>query len=176
MFKNVAISGDIGTGKSTLVRRLAEKLGWKYLHTGEFFRKWHKEHNVPLEASEKIPEELDKEIDMGYQEKMRTEENTIFESHLAGWLAHDVPGVFKVLCTTQYEVAMERAAKRDGVSIEEAKVKAKERADSLKEKFRRLYGVEDRFDPKYFDLIIDTTNVTPDQVLEMVLEKLGPSQ
>ena len=172
-FKNIAISGDIGTGKSTLARSLAGKLGWEYVHTGTFFRKWHEEHGVPLEESEKIPPELDRQIDMDYQKKMETDDHTIFESQLAGWLAKDFADVLKVLCVTDEEVRMQRAANRDGSSVEEAKNHADIRSKSLDEKFKNLYGVENRFDPNYFDLVVDTTSNSPEEVLAMVMEKLS---
>jgi cytidylate kinase len=54
----------------------------------------------------------------------------------------------------------------------EAKKNAKLRAEALTRKFKKLYGVKNHLDPKYFDLVIDTTNKTPEQVLEIVLAKL----
>lgn len=174
-YKNIAISGAIGTGKSTLARNLAQKLGWPLLSSGTFFRKWHEEHGVPLSESEKIPAELDREIDFGYQKKMQNEEHIIFESHLAGWLGKDLPMVFKILCTADDKVRMERAAKRDNLTIKEAIDEAKQRSKAHQEKFKRLYGIDDQFDPEYFDLIVDTTKMTPDQVLQEVLDKISSS-
>ncbi len=171
-YKNIAISGPIGSGKSTLARSLEEKLGWKLLHAGEFFRKWHEENHVPLEESEKVPEDLDKQIDLGYQKKMEEEEHMIFESHLAGWLARDIPEVLKVLCTADLQTRMNRAAAREGVSPEEALKEADQRSEAHREKFERLYGVKDRFNPEYFDLVIDSGKLSPQEALEEVLKKL----
>lgn len=172
-FKNVAISGDIGTGKTTLAKKLAEKLGWKYLNAGEYFRAWHLENNIPLNETEKIPEEKDKELDLGFQEKMRVGESTIFESRLAGWLSRDFKEVLKVLCVADFETAAKRASERDEVSLEEGTNNAKIRSSALKEKFKKLYGVEDYLDPKYFDLVVDTGQNNPDQALEIVLSRLS---
>lgn len=171
-FKSIAISGPIGSGKSTLARKLADKLGWPLESSGTFFRKWHSEHNVPLAQSSKIPEELDKKIDFGYQKQMKERKGVIFESHLAGWLAKDMPGVLKVLCIGEEGVRMERASRRDGLSVEEASKEAQERSTSHQEKFKRLYEIDDRFDPKYFDLVVDTSKLDPEETLEKVLEKL----
>ena len=171
-FKNIAISGDIGTGKTTLAKNLAKKLGWQHLSTGEYFRKWHEEHGIPLEKTGEVPEEVDKAIDFEYQAKMRDEEHIIFESRLAGWLSRDFSYVFRVLCVTNFEEAMKRVAKRDRISVEEAKEKSHERSKALEEKFYNLYGTNDFLDPKYFDLVVDTTNISFSETLEFVLKAL----
>lgn len=172
-FRNIAISGDIGTGKTTLAKNLAEKLGWTHLHAGEYFRQWHKLHNLPLDQTEKIPPQVDREMDFDYQRMMSSEEKIVFESHLAGWLAKDLEDVYKILCITDLKVSMERAAQRDGVSVEQATKFAKTRSLALGRKFKKLYGVENHLDPKYFDLVIDTTNKTPEEVLEDVLKSIS---
>ncbi|OGE14472.1 hypothetical protein A3F00_00550 [Candidatus Daviesbacteria bacterium RIFCSPHIGHO2_12_FULL_37_11] len=173
-FKNIAISGDTGTGKTTLAKKLAKKLGWQHLSTGEYFRKWHGEHGIPLEKTGEIPEEVDKEIDFGYQTKMQDEEHIIFESRLSGWLSKNFPFVFRIICITDFEVAMERVSKRDRISIEEAKEKSQERSKALQEKFENLYGVKNFLDPEYFNLVVDTTNMDPLETLEFVLDALPP--
>ena len=171
-YKNIAISGDIGTGKTTLARALGEKLGWQHLSAGEYFRKWHEEHGIPLEHTGKVPPEVDKAIDFGFQEQMQTKKHIIFESRLAGWLSRDFPGVYRILCVTDFEVAMERVAKRDRISVEEAKEKSQERSKALEEKFYNLYGTNDFLDPKYFNLVVDTTNISPSETLDFVLKAL----
>jgi cytidylate kinase len=171
-YKNIVISGGIGTGKSTLARNLAQKLEWEMISSGEWFRRWHAEHEVPLDQPDEIPPEVDREIDFGLQEKMESEEGIVFESHLGGWLARDLSETFKVLCIASWEEMMRRAAKRDGKTLEEEDAYAKKRGDTLYNKFKHLYGVEDTFDHSFFDLVVDTTTLTPEQVLEQVLVAL----
>lgn len=171
-YKNIVISGEIGTGKTTLAYNLARELGWEALSGGQFIRKWHEEHSLPLNDTMKIPEEVDREMDMSFKKRMKEDKGVIFESHLAGWLAKDFPETLKVLCIADFEVMMERVAERQGVSVEEARQEYSKRPMDLYKKFKRLYGVENNFDRRYFDLIIDTTNLTKEEVVEKVLEKL----
>jgi CMP/dCMP kinase len=171
-FKNIAISGDIGTGKSTLARLLSEKLGWEYISAGNYFRDWYKKQGMDVSKVYGIPEEEDRKMEADFKREMAVKPNAIFESRLAGWLAKDYPETLKVLCTVSDEEAYKRVAKRDSVSEEEAKNLSIQRAKDLVDKFNKLYGVSDFLDPKYFDLVIDTTTLKPDQVLEKVLEKL----
>jgi len=168
-YKNVVISGGIGTGKSTLARNLSKKLGWKMISSGEYIRQWHADNNIPLDQPDLIPKDIDHQLDYGLQEKMRTEEGVVFESHLGGWLAKDIDTTFKVLCTAEWDTMIDRASKRDGKSFLEEERYAKKRGDTLYAKFKKLYEVEDGFDLEYFDLVVDTTTLTPEEVLKKVL-------
>jgi CMP/dCMP kinase len=172
-FKNIAISGDIGTGKSTLARLLSEKLNWKYVSAGNYFRDWYKTQGMDVSKVYGIPEEEDRKMEADFKKEMGEKSDVVFESRLAGWLAQDYPETLKVLCTVSDSEAYKRVAKRDSVSVEEAEKLSKQRARDLVDKFNKLYGVSDFLDEKYFDLVVDTTNLSPDQVLEKVLEKLG---
>lgn len=172
-FKNIAISGDIGTGKSTLARLLSEKLGWEYISAGNYFRDWYKSQSMDVSKVYGIPEEEDRKMEADFKKEMQEKSDTIFESRLAGWLAKDYPQTLKVLCVVDEGQAFKRVAKRDSISLEEAQRLSKQRAQDLVDKFNKLYGVSDYLDPKYFDLVIDTTNLSPDQVLDKVLEKLN---
>ena len=68
-YKNIVICGDVGTGTTTLAKGLAEKLGWKYLSAGDFFRDYHKKHNIPLWNKAAIPDEIEKKIDYEFLKK-----------------------------------------------------------------------------------------------------------
>ena len=172
-FKNIVISGGIGTGKSTLARNLSKKLGWEMISAGEWFRRWHQEQGIPLDAPDLVPEDVDEQIDYGLRDKMRDEEGVVFEAHLGGWLAKDLQETFTVLCVAEWDTMIERAAKRDGMSFLEEERFAKTRGETLAKKFKKLYKVSDTFDPKFFDFVVDTTSLTPEEVLGLVVEKIG---
>ncbi len=170
--KNIVISGGIGTGKSTLARNLAKKLGWQMISSGEWFRRWHEENNIPLERKDLVPDDIDEQLDFGLQKKMKENEHIVFESHLGGWLAKDLAETFKVLCIAEWDTMIDRAAKRDGKTFLEEERFAKDRGEILQQKFERLYKVKDTFDPNFYDLVVDTTTLTPEQVLVQVLAHL----
>jgi predicted cytidylate kinase len=172
IYKNIAISGGSGTGKTTLSNNLAKKLGWRHLNNGEFIRLWYQENKIDLNRTDQVPESIDRKIDDEFLEKMKSDSRTIFESRLAGWQARDIREVFKVLCTVDKEEALNRVSKRDLSNNEEAEHTIEKRERGLAEKFEKLYGVTDYLNPQYFDLVVDTTTLTPEEVLEKVLEKL----
>lgn len=171
-FKNIAISGLTGSGKSTLARKLAEKLGWKVVSSGSFIRKWHEENGVPLVEPDKIPEEVDRKMDMSYQKMLRTESGIVFESRLAGWLSKKFPETLRVMVKCEPAVAAQRISGRDGVDGEQAMKEGATREELLKEKFIRLYDAGDYLDEKNFDLVIDTAKVSADEAMQLVLGKM----
>lgn len=172
-FKNIAISGVGGTGKSTLARGLAEKLGWKVISSGTFIRKWHEDNEVPLVEPDKIPEEVDRKMDMSYQELMRTGEGIVFESRLAGWLSKNFEQTFKILIKCDQKVGASRIAQREDATLDEIIREQEIREGLLKEKFIRLYNAGDYLDERNFDVVIDTTSVSAREVLETTLKKMN---
>lgn len=95
------------------------------------------------------------------------------EGWLAGFIAQGIPGVLKVILICQDEERIIRFAKRENVSLEVAGKEIKIREENLFNKWKRTYGREDFFDPKYYDLVIDATCLKTREVLDLVLEKIG---
>ncbi len=173
IIKNIAISGLTGSGKSTLAKKLAANLGWEFMSTGNFIRKWQQDNDVPFLEPDKIPEEVDKKIDYGYQELMKNKNGMVFESRLAGWLSKNFPETFKVLVKCKESVAAERISSRDGVDGERAMKEGALREGMLKDKFIRLYDAGDYLDEENFDLVIDTAKVGADEAMQLVLDKVN---
>lgn len=171
--KNIAVTGWSGTGKSTIAKLLAEKLGWEYLSIGNFVRQWHKENNIPIDSPDLVPEQLDRRIDNEYKQKMIDGENMVLEGHLIGWLAKDIETTFNVLCICDYDELIRRISQRDSIDSKKAEEDLSKRSHILYEKFKKLYGVENVFDESYFDMIIDTTKLKPEQIIDQIMLRLG---
>ena len=169
-YQNIALSGDVGTGTTTLGRNVPSTLDWQHVNAGDYFRAYHRERGIPLEKTKEIPEEVDRQLDGQFADDMAVQTEKVFESHLAGWLARDLPKTYKILCITDQRVAMPRIAAREGWSIDEATKYSQQRTRDLNEKFKYLYGVEDPYDPRLFDLVIDTTDLSAGSVLDFALK------
>jgi cytidylate kinase len=168
-FQNIVISGDIGTGTSTLAKNLSSELGWECLSVGSFFRQYALEHHLPLWDKASVPVEVEKEIDYLFQDKMKKEVNKLFEGHYSGWFAKDLPKSFRILLNADLEVCLERAVKRLDHTHLETREEVFKRREGIIEKFKTVYGEDDYLNPAYFNLMIDTTNITPEEVLKRVL-------
>ncbi|OGY31804.1 MAG: hypothetical protein A3A57_02840 [Candidatus Woykebacteria bacterium RIFCSPLOWO2_01_FULL_41_12] len=168
-YKNIVVSGNVGTGTSTLAKGLTEKLAWRYISAGDFFRDYFKNHNIPLWDKSKIPDDLDKKIDLDYFEKMKKESNIVFDSHYGGWFARDLPDVFKIVLICDKKEATKRIIEREHTHKERPEEVEKRRIQ-LKKKFRKLYSNDDYEDPKFFDIVIDTGSSSAEETLEKVYQ------
>ncbi len=172
-YKNIAVSGKIiASGSSTLAKLLVEKLGWRFSSAGDLMRQHCQEIGWPIERYHEIPDEMDREIDRKAREMLEKGEHLVHEGWLAGWLAKDLPHVFRVLCVAPLAIRIKRFAQREGDSLAEARKKVVFRDKTTVEKHQRLYQVKNQFDPHYFDLIIKTDQMTPEEEVKLVLKKM----
>jgi len=167
-YSNIVISGDVGTGTSTLAKGLAIKLDWKHLSAGDIFRPYFKKQNIPLWNKSKIPDSFDKEIDKKFLEKMKNSKHIVFDSHYGGWFARGLEGVFRILLITDKDVATKRIIDRQHTHKESSEEIEKRRKE-LRAKFKKLYSDNTYEDPKYFHLVIDTTYTGVEETIDKAL-------
>lgn len=184
--KNIAISGRIASGTTTLARNLGKTLGWGVIEGGELFRKFHEEQmndRSELAVSDR-PDTFDLEYEDMIKNKYRNGSHKIVQSHLAGFDAQGIPGVFKILVICEdnkridhTDIRIDRLVNRKKISVEEAKKEITERETSNLKKWRRLYANNDPewvyWDPKYYDLVVNTYSLDPKDSLNLVLGKIG---
>ncbi|MEX2028460.1 MAG: cytidylate kinase family protein [Candidatus Curtissbacteria bacterium] len=168
MYKSIVISGQIASGTSTTAQALAKNLSLPLHSAGDFFRKYVLEHNIPLYDKEKIPDDLDRQIDKELT-TLAQNGNVIIEAHYIGYFTRDLPQVLKVLLTCDYEIRIKRALARTHTHIE-TEDEIKKREQGLNSKFRKLYANKNYLDPKFFDLVIDTTTATTEQITDEILK------
>jgi CMP/dCMP kinase len=182
--KNITISGRIGTGKSTLAEHLASALGWEILDGGKIFRKLAKELGISIVEKTKIPDELDIEFEEKVKQMLIKENHHVIQSHLAGFVAQGISGVYKILVVCENDegedkpsIRIDRLMNRDLLSAEQAKYDLYKREEEHLKKFRRLYTKDDQvwvyWDRKYYDLVVNTFNLNKIETLDFVLKQLS---
>ena len=169
----LTISGLHGTGKSTVGKLIAKKLGIMYYSTGQIFRDLAKEMNLTLEEfteyvenNPNIDKRLDdKIIDIAYKG------DVIIDSQLSAHILKSIAD-FKILLTCPLEIRVRRIAERDNASYDEKLKETLLREESELKRFRKLYYI-DLNDAekigKVYDLIIDTGNLTVEEISEKIL-------
>lgn len=175
-FRNVTISGKVATGTSTLAKNLTNSLGWKYVNVGEIQREYDRAHQIAenKQGAASRPDDHEKEIDAMTKKMLQTENNIVYEAWLAGFVTQGIDGVLKILVIcTHDDVRIDRVVNRDNVTIVEAKQWIKQREEENLKKWQKLYGPYDFWDPKYYNLVIDTYSSGPMETLGKVLDKLG---
>ena len=168
-YSSITLSGPIASGTSTTAKALAEKLNLKYLSAGDFFRQYVVDHNIPLYDKAQIPDNLDEEVDAELTE-LANSGGYVIDAHYIGYVTKDSPQVLKVLLTCDYEIRISRALGRTHTHVEtEEEIKLREAGNDLK--FRKLYAAENFLNPKFFDIVIDTTNTGPEEVVAQISQK-----
>lgn len=181
--QNITISGRIGAGATTLAKKLSQKLSWKVLEGGDLFEKIHNELNISQTDALQRPDNFDLEYEEKVKKMLREEKHNIIQSHLAGFDAQGIKGVFKILVVCEDregndkpEIRIDRLVNRDLISINEAKEEVLERERQHLNKWRKLYANNNLFwvywDKKYYDLVINTYSYNQDETLKIVLNAL----
>lgn len=170
MYKSIAISGPIAAGSTTTARLLSQKLKIPYKVAGDFFRQYMQKHNIPLPEKEKVPDDVERKVDRKLTDLIADDKPIIIDGLYIAYFARNMPHVLKVLLTCDEKVRINRALTRTHTHKETAEdVKRRDQAHDAK--FRKLYADENFLDPKFFDLVIDTTNAKPEEVVEKISEK-----
>lgn len=167
----ITISGLPGTGKTTVAKLLEQRLGLRYVYSGEIFRRLAEQHQMSLEEFGKYCEShrnIDEELDR-YQLDILKEGNVILEGRLSGWLAfqNHIPAV-KVLLQADIQIRASRIVKREQGDIEKRKKEILKREKSEATRYKKYYGI-DVSDTSIYDVIIDAGDKTPEQIMEIVL-------
>jgi len=171
----ITISGNPGSGKSTVGRLLSNKIGLKYVYSGEIFRKTAKKYSMSLEEFSSYCEkhkEIDKELD-DYQLEILQKGNVIVEGRIAGWIAHrnNIPAL-KVILNTDIETRAGRIVNRESGDIEKRKQEmlSRERSEALR--YKNYYNI-DLKDITIYDLVIDSTEKTPEEIIDIIIQKIN---
>lgn len=175
-YRNLTISGKIATGTTTLAKNLRQILDWEYINAGEIQRRWDREHgiNENERGASLRPDEHEREMEAMAKKILTEKERIIYEAWLSGFVAREISGVLRVLVICGDEaIRIDRVANRDNVTIEQAKHFIKTREEENITKWMSIYGDYDFWDPKYYELVIDTYSSGPMETLGKVLDKLG---
>ena len=167
----IAISSKSGCGNTTVTTLLAEKLGYKMVNFT--FRQLAAERGVDFWTFCRMAEaddDIDRELDRRQVEMAMAEENCVLGSRLAIWMLEKAD--LKVYLQATAETRAKRVLKREGGSLEErmAQTEMRDRNDSAR--YKRIYSI-DNSDTSVADLVIDTDDRTPEEIVELISEKLS---
>ncbi|MBE6446035.1 MAG: hypothetical protein E7021_01320 [Alphaproteobacteria bacterium] len=172
----ITVSGQLGSGKSTVVNLLAQKLGWATYSTGQAQRQIAEKMGIStlelnrLAVSDKT---IDEQIDAVFKNPPWGNSPCVVDSRLA---FHFLPESFKVCLKVSPDEAAKRVfnANRSNekyTTQEQALLYLNQRRKLEQEHFLKNYQLDIEQDD-LFDLIIDTSNLSPDQICQKIIEKL----
>ena len=171
----ISLTGDLGSGKSTVSGILCKILNYEYIYTGQIQRKIAERYSMTTNELNIFAEthpEIDKEIDDTFKSLVNAK-NLIVDSRLAWFF---IPNSFKVFLKTNIVVSAQRISgdkeriNENYRSIQEAALKITERKKSEIKRYKQYYSV-DCLDFTNYNLIIDTTEISPPQVCEIIMSE-----
>jgi predicted cytidylate kinase len=169
----ITISGYAGTGKSTVGKMLAEKLGCKFLSVGGIAREIaEKEFGITINEFQAKCEEnpsLDKRINYEFGDICNSANNVVADFRLG---FHFVKNSFNVLFTLSEEEAAKRLLQANRKMEDTDPKSVRKRNEDMRRRFIERFGV-DFADEKNFNLVIDTDGKTPENIASLILAAAG---
>jgi len=172
-----------GTGKSTLSKKLAEKYHLSCYSGGDALKElanaegydasrqgwWESPEGLNF-LSERVKDpKFDKEVDSKLIE-YANKGNVLLDSWTMPWLVKDG---FKIWLSASIEKRAARVAERDKITFDEALKVLKEKEDRTKAIYKNLYGFSLDEDLAPFDLVLDTDNLSADEVFEVLCKVIS---
>mgnify|MGYP001353234851 CR=1 FL=1 len=177
----VIISGQPGTGKSTIAKLLAKKLKYDHKSSGDFQREIAKEKKITIKELAKLEEKdsaLDKMVDDRQKEFGEKYDNFVMDTWLG---AKFIPHAFKVFLSADEDTRAKRIfndkenkQRRESENLddfEKTKQNMNERDESNKQRWKKYYGF-DYTERKYYDLVIDTSFMDVNEIVEVILKNI----
>ncbi len=180
MTKSIVISGPPAVGKTTVAKGLAEEFQLQYLGGGDVLKEMAKEQGFDSSGDDwwdtddgmkfLNQREQNSEFDKKLDEKLTALYNQggmVITSYTLPWLIKD--GI-KIWLEGSHKSSTTRMQSRDNMSSEDAYEITKKRFDKNKALYKKLYKLDFGDDTSVFDLIINTDNLTAQQVIDVAKE------
>ena len=172
----LTIGGDAGSGKNTVGEILSKKIKLKLYCIGDIRRKMAEEGGMSIAQFNRLGEKesfTDKEVD-DYQKQLGKKEDSFI---MIGRLSfYFIPNSKKIYLAVNPEVGAERILNdksrvtENYSSLEQAVIKIEERKQSDIKRYKKYYGLSNVYNHKNYDLVIDTSYLTPKQVAEKIIK------
>ncbi len=174
----IVLSGNAGSGKSTVGKLLAENLRIEFLSVGDICRKKAVSMGMDINQFQeylRTNDEFDKSMDHYIAEYARCQQNYVLDYRLGFYF---LPESFKVLLKVSDEVALKRISNRSGIGENlvsgqpsDLALLLKSRNELMRQRFISIYNA-DFIDERNYDFVLDTTLIGPEDIRNQIIERL----
>lgn len=165
----IAISGKSGCGNTTVSTLLSEKLGVKLINYT--FRQLAAEKGLTLAQvieKAKTDDSFDVYVD-NHQVELARAEPCVLGSRLAIWMLKEAD--LKVYLYASDDTRAKRILNREGGDLQKIKDFTAMRDSEDSRRYLKLYQIDNnKYD--FCDMIIDTANYNPEQIVDLILAEL----
>ncbi len=171
----ISICGTPGSGKSTVAKIIAEKLGYKYYSVGELRRKAAEKRGLTIYEFNRLNEDTDTYFDNMQKNIGKKENDFVIEGRIS---FHFVPKSLKIFFKTDLKKAAERifndlrSSEKKYKNVNEVLLEMKKRMEDDKKRYIKHYRL-DPYNEKQFDVVIDTTSITAEEVVKKVMKEVN---
>jgi cytidylate kinase len=172
--RSIVVSGDLGSGKSTVSRQIARRLGLRRVSVGDLYRQMALSRGMSalqLNLHAELDDAVDGYVDQLQQEIAKADEQLVVDGRLAWFFFTDA---FKVHLITDPAEAARRVLSRPSDDVEayssvaEAQDRLKHRSESERIRFLTRYGA-DKNRLRNYDLVCDTTSAPAGEVVDRII-------
>jgi len=170
----ITIGGKPGSGKTTVAKIAAKKLGYKHVSIGDLRGRLAQKHGMTIDEFNQLgmkEEWTDKETDKELQ-KLIGKGDIIIDT----WVGyHFIPDSIKIYLEVDYKEGARRIFKDQRPdepkkkTVEEVEKMIKKRVEDSRTRYKKWYDT-DILDMSNYDLIIDTTKLNREEVVDKILE------
>ena len=167
----IAISGMSGCGNTTVSKIVADRLGLEFINFT--FRSLAQEKGLELKEVLELAakdDSWDKEVDSRQVKLARESKGCVVGSRLAIWMLKEAD--LKVYLRARPETRAARIVKREGGNLKDIAVFTAERDSRDNRRYIRTYNI-DNSKYEFANLIIDTDNISPDEIADIIIEAAG---
>jgi CMP/dCMP kinase len=170
----IIVNGRAGSGKSTIIKKLSEKLQLPAVDVGQMFRAAARERKMELAEFGRYRDthhEIDREIDERVMTAIRGGDKIVQSRTIPYLFQREKQPYFGVFLEVKPETQARRISERDRISVEQASQENTRRDRLDQERYQKIYGI-DINDLSVYHLVVSTDDKTPDQIAEIILRKL----
>jgi CMP/dCMP kinase len=174
----ISFNGLPGSGKSTIAKRLAKKIGWPRYYMGGIRREKAKERGITLAEYNRLGETepfTDLEVDEYQRELAKNEDNFIIEGRTSWYF---IPNSLKIYLDVDEKIGADRVLKQIKKSdhrnedknlstLEDVISSHRKREASDYARYKKYYDIT--IDNKNnYDFILDTSNLTEEECFSII--------
>lgn len=174
---HITISGNLGSGKSTVGAVLKDKYNFSVYSTGVIQRGLAEKMNLTtlemnhlMSSDVKYDHLIDDEVARISREEK--ENPIVFDSRMAWLFAQNSFKVYLIISpvmAARRVIDTRKSSVESYESIDDAVSKLKERAEAENERFKKIYQV-DNLDYRNYNLLVDTTYLAPEQIADIIYD------
>jgi cytidylate kinase len=171
----VTITGDSGSGVSTVTALLAESLEYRKFNAGGLYRSLAKQYGISLDKLDRFIESnrvIDQEIDTLVR-RLGQGDELVLAARLGFYWIHESFSVYlradpQTSAKRVYEdIVSGRRKEEHAESVLEVAENLERRFESTKARYLRDYGIDISY-TRHFDLVIETDGKTPEEVVATI--------